>query len=821
MIYRWSVAVFAALALLAGSCTSGSSVGGVSDSSSPSVSTGVSEPAGLVQTRWEGNDLVFGDDVHPVHLTSDGDRLWVLVQDEAVEPGAPPLETRMLLSVDVVTGKTVSETELSGAPTVLAFDDRAVWIGHWATGDVSRVDVDTREVVATIELELPFDMGNGPDRRLFVPSDMAFGHGSLWVSTARGAIARIDTATNRVVEMIALEGRILSGIAVGSKGVWVAENAGGVSHVDVASGMITSIPVEDLDHSASTIVVSGDDVYVVGDRLLRKQDGSFLVDAGSYTMAGQDAISRVEADTKTVADTTELDDRVVFLGSMNGFLGVLDETGEFHRVEAIPELFSQISETNWQSEMRVVQVRGGDTWMVDTPGSRILRLRETGPAQLSLPFEIDDTAEPRPIPPNLATSSDWVELDGGPLDPRWPGIVTWTGEEVVIWGGERRGGGNPLAGGAAYNPETNTWRTMADSPLGTVPEPAWVWTGEELVVWVHRTAAAWNPEDNTWREIDEWPLTSSSYRRAVWTGEEIVDADSGLAVDPDTGASRSIADPRGLKERASVLWADGYMVVVTSDGVYDHAAHTWAEMPDSGLTPLATAGTWTGSEVVAIDYEMNAAAYNPDPNSWTRLPEVPIRFFECFPRAHTIGTRPIAEHCAGIGIWDSERREWIPLAYPSVTDRYTPTLIPAGDQLYAWGSGFHRLKARSFDEPHRLAVGISYLDLTEDWTLAKARGGAAIAVELVSTAGISCSVTAIHADARGVISSYLDDEAVEIQFNPHVGGEPVEALQIGPGPLDELHHIVWAQGTTDVIDLACETREATEQIAVRIWSPWQ
>lgn len=34
-------------------------------------------------------------------------------------------------------------------------------------------------------------------------------------------------------------------------------------------------------------------------------------------------------------------------------------------------------------------------------------------------------------------------------------------------------------------------------------------------------------------------------------------------------------------------------------------------------------------------------------------------------------------------------------------------------------------------------------------------------------------------------------------------------------------HLVWAIGTTDVIDVACATPAAIEQIAVLIWAPYQ
>lgn len=448
----------------------------------------------------------------------------------------------------------------------------------------------------------------------------------------------------------------------------------------------------------------------------------------------------------------------------------------------------------------------------------------------TLPFEIADATDPRPVSQELVTSADWTELDRGPLSARWPGVVAWTGEEIVIWGGEPRGGGAALAGGAAYRPETGSWRMMSEDPLGAVSEPGWVWTGTELIIWSHEIAAAWDPETDSWREIGIWPLSPWFYRRAVWTGEEIIDVASGQAVSPSTGASQPIAEPPMLSERGSVVWADGYIVSVTSDGAYHLASNTWTTMPESGLTPLATAGTWTGSVVVAVDYEMNAAEYDPVTNTWSGLPTLPLRFWECFPRAHTFKSQPVIEHCAGIGIWNEDAQQWTPVAHPNSTDLHTARLIATDDHLYAWGGGrtgsgksgsFHRLETQPDDQPHRMSLGISYLDIPEDWTVTTIDGGATIEVGLISADGDYCIILATHGDARSVISGYVKDGGTLSQVIPYVGGEPVSAVEIDQRAPDELHHLIWPTGTSDVIDVGCETEEAAKNIATRIWSPWQ
>ncbi len=66
---------------------------------------------------------------------------------------------------------------------------------HPDTDEVVRLDPGTGRVVARIKLgPLPFQVSPG-DRR-FLPSLVAVGAGAGWVATGRGAVARIDLASN-------------------------------------------------------------------------------------------------------------------------------------------------------------------------------------------------------------------------------------------------------------------------------------------------------------------------------------------------------------------------------------------------------------------------------------------------------------------------------------------------------------------------------------------------------------------------------------------------------------------------------------------------
>lgn len=393
---------------------------------------------------------------------SDGDQWWILVTREPPELGAPPPSEAALIGVNARTGDISAEVVLSGSPFVVAADDAAVWVAHWGTGAVTRVDPTTGVIIATVQLELPFDLGTGPDRRLFIPNDIQIGHNSVWVSTARGALARIDTVTNAVVDVIELTPLHPSRLAVGPADVWVAEDVHGLTRVDVGTHTVSTLPLADLGHAAQQVAVINGHVYVAGNRLGRDPDGSFRREAGGATFGDEVAVSRVDPDTLEVLGSATFDEPIVFLGWVNALFGVVDATGTFWRLHPLPRLVGEASLTNWADANHLVQV-GREAWMINDRGARLLRLNEVGPAPTGLPFEVGDSREQRPVPDEVALSEDWVPLDRGPLAPRWPGVVAWTGEEIVLWGGEPVGGGSGLGGGAAYRPASEASPLTAEA----------------------------------------------------------------------------------------------------------------------------------------------------------------------------------------------------------------------------------------------------------------------------------------------------------------------------------------------------------------------
>jgi hypothetical protein len=447
----------------------------------------------------------------------------------------------------------------------------------------------------------------------------------------------------------------------------------------------------------------------------------------------------------------------------------------------------------------------------------------TTAAAAEIPIAIPEATEPRPASPGMASSPDWVAVDPGRFQPGvTPWVPVWTGTEIVFQRTSREL--------VAFRPRTETWRELAPPPIHIAGDDvSALWAGDELVVWTDEGAAAWDPAANRWRRLVDWPLDPSSIRTTVWTGEEIVDIGVGVAVDPATGVSRELSGDRPvIEERASAVWVDGRVVVVPQGAVYDPVADTWRAGAASGLTSPAPGGAWTGTEVIAADHEMRAAAYDPTTEAWTERPDVPLPSSECAPTLHELGGRPLVAHCAGLALWAQAGSRWLPIALPGLS---VDDVVSTGDGLYVvTGYGVYRLAAEVIRSgPRRLRVGASVLDVPDGWSVGavytSATGGGAAAEHAITVtlagASAECLVTGIQADARSVIERFLVPGRQLIAFEPAVGGAPVEAVSVPAGSYDDEHHLVWATGSTDVVEVACTDPMATAEIARHVWSPWQ
>jgi hypothetical protein len=201
-------------------------------------------------------------------------RVWVLtcVRDCAREDVGKDEE--QLVEVDATTRAVVGRFSLSNAVAIAA-GGGSVWVAHFLTGEVTRLDPRTGRTTAAITLQLPTPIVTHVrdlvrhDRR-FLPSGMTYADGYVWVSTARGWVAQISSHTGKLVSMIASPSEATS-TTTDSHGTWVAENLGGVGFLAPRRHRLTIRPIswQGQTVDVNMLTQSGRRIWAVGQIVAR------------------------------------------------------------------------------------------------------------------------------------------------------------------------------------------------------------------------------------------------------------------------------------------------------------------------------------------------------------------------------------------------------------------------------------------------------------------------------------------------------------------------------------------------------------------------
>ena len=197
--------------------------------------------------------------------------------------------------------------------------------------------------------------------------------------------------------------------------------------------------------------------------------------------------------------------------------------------------------------------------------------------------------------------------------------AVWTGTEMIVWGGAD---GFTVNSGARFHVASNRWFTMTSS---NAPTPrrnhSAIWTGTEMIIWggyqlsnslsatFLKTGARYNPVANQWDT--NFPLngifSGRANHTAVWTGTEML-------LWGGYSQSGSIFSP------TFTYYGNGVRYVPGSNS-----------LPLLPFAPPGNARTdhsavWTGSEMILwgglnANGETNSGVrFNPVANTWTALP---------------------------------------------------------------------------------------------------------------------------------------------------------------------------------------------------------
>ncbi len=136
----------------------------------------------------------------------------------------------------------------------VAANARGVWVTSPNLGLVTRLDPETGETLAEIELD-------------GFPQGIVVGFGSVWVATsdppdgADGAVSRIDPRSNEVVRTI-LVPNLPEFLAAGAGAVWVSSNNGTVVEIDPGTNQLVAT-IRISEGGRTSIAAGLDSVYAV------------------------------------------------------------------------------------------------------------------------------------------------------------------------------------------------------------------------------------------------------------------------------------------------------------------------------------------------------------------------------------------------------------------------------------------------------------------------------------------------------------------------------------------------------------------------------
>lgn len=263
--------------------------------------------------------------------------------------------------------------------------------------------------------------------------------------------------------------------------------------------------------------------------------------------------------------------------------------------------------------------------------------------------------------PGRDWGAGWQPMAASPLSPRQGAVGTWTGEELIVVGGDAQPPCPPtadctyepefLADGAAYDPDTDTWRRIADVPEPVAGAVA-AWNGEEVIVVDGDTTHAYDPAGDSWSTLGELPegdgdpalvsgsgtLAYVSYDQPGRTERPSSDA----LLDLEMGEWSPLpSDPFGESYDRSLAW-DGErwwllsMAVENHGGAYRGTPSRVAVLENGDWrvvdedTPDLTYGQgwyWDGEQlVVPGTEEIPTRAFDIETETWSELaPPGPIR----------------------------------------------------------------------------------------------------------------------------------------------------------------------------------------------------
>jgi hypothetical protein len=316
----------------------------------------------------------------------------------------------------------------------------------------------------------------------------------------------------------------------------------------------------------------------------------------------------------------------------------------------------------------------------------------------------------------------WREVASAPLSPRWSAWAAWTGKEAIFAGGFNQASCEPngycvaLRDGAAYNPQTDTWRAIAAAPFAVSGYQRAVPLGDAFLVQAERRWWRYDVVGDEWSQITDPPVSlekasvTSLGQLMYVVGPKpddpvwIFDGETGQwhtlppsPFAPPLERRQLVATPVGLVALGADAKAppgDPFISELYAE-VFDSAA--WRRLPRSNQKTAPCCWTWSGerllhSERLAVVGGTQGARgvrfsgglhLDPASGEWGYLMEKPLTQRSDDTWQIWAASGPMI---AGDGlVYDDRDRTWTRLTRPAQAPADEVAAVWAGGQLIAFG----------------------------------------------------------------------------------------------------------------------------------------
>ncbi len=237
--------------------------------------------------------------------------------------------------------------------------------------------------------------------------------------------------------------------------------------------------------------------------------------------------------------------------------------------------------------------------------------------------------------------------------------AVWSGQELLVWGGDP-GTGIPTASGGRYQPVTDQWQALSplNAPSARSGHSA-VWTGSQMIIWGGGASGGFatggglfDPVSGNWSSVSTVNAPAGRQGQvAAWNGSKLIVwggqnstgllADGGL-FDPVAGqwTTLTATSPPEARSGATAVWTGSSFMVWGGQGA-GSALNTGAQLlfnagaPQSAWQSLAASGApsartghtavWTGQKMIVWGgsnggvFAGDGAAYDPVAQTWSGL----------------------------------------------------------------------------------------------------------------------------------------------------------------------------------------------------------